>query len=124
MSDDARNGFALSSGTVRFASLGVGLVLLGLGGKLLLSERKHGSSEILALAEEKGLVPVDSSPKLGTQIYQWDFEIPDVKPYRIGPVVQTNIPVRRRHLFAIQQTKHSRLLIDIRPGEMRYWVLK
>lgn len=96
-----------------------------LGGKAYLSHRNDANPDsILALARTKGLVPLQPHPKIGTQIYQWDSEIPDVAPYHIGPVVKTDVKARERTLTVVQQTKFNRLLIDIQPGEMRYWVLK
>jgi hypothetical protein len=112
-------------GPVRFASWGAGLVLLGLGGKAYLSQPHEDSPEtILGIARSKGLVPLKEHPRVGTEIYQWDSEIPEVAPYHIGPVVKTDVKARLRSLTAVQQTKFNRLLIEIKPGEMRYWVLK
>lgn len=124
MSNDANAFISGRRSTARFASLGLGAVLLVFGGNLLLRHKPFDTDAAVDKALADGWAPAMEHPTLGTPIYQWDPYIEGDKPRLLGPVTKTNVSYHTQVLTQVKITPHRNLLLDIKQGEMRYWVQK
>ena len=72
MSNDAAAFLPGRWGVARFASIGIAAVLLAYGGNVLFREKPFNTDDAVKKAMADGWAPAQSSPSLGTPIYQWD----------------------------------------------------
>ena len=99
-------------------------MLLAYGGSVLLQAKPFDSEKAVRQKLAEGWAPANEHPSLGTVIYQWDPYIETDKPRALGPVTKLDVPYHMQHLVQVKITRHRNLLLDIQPGEQRYWVQK
>ena len=101
------------------------LALVGaalLAGPLYVHSQRLTEADVLGLASDRGIAPAAARPAKGTPIYQWDPEIRDFPPTLIGKVTDLDVRSGKDRYVRVAMPHVRPLLLDIRPGEMRYWV--
>lgn len=102
-----------------------GLVAVALAIGPVVNRSDHPSeAAILSMARDKGIVPAEENPSVGTEIFQWDPELQNFAPFYVGAVVDANFRSRGRRYTLVRRPRMDTLYLAIRPGEMRYWVRK
>ena len=105
----------------------LGLLVLGFAARPFYDRSAHPTeATMLGMAETRGLIPIMAHPEKGTEVYQWDPDIADIDATDLGKVTDPRALYQGQRYVLVKHPNPHRpgLLIDIRKGEMRYWIRK